>query len=210
MSETVTPTASTACTSGRWRNWRRMQARVPQLQTRAPDKSDSGTLPADVDRRAHDYAFTPCEIMSTVPPSARFALGRRGCTHAVEQVIAHAQRVGHDRQRRIHRAARREEAAVHDVEVVDFVRPAVDIERRGLRDRCRSGSCRSDGPRRPAECAGRRTGCARTGPGGIRRRGSSHLRWLLHQLLAAWRAAACGPLRCSACRPARCCRRGRA
>src|ERR1051326_3670273 len=48
-------------------------------------------------------------------------------------MIADTQGVGHDRQRRIHRAARREEAAVDDVEVVDLVRLAVDVERRRLR-----------------------------------------------------------------------------
>ena len=53
--------------------------------------------------------------------------------HPFEQVVAHAQRVGHDRQRRVHRAARREEAAVDDVEVVEIVGLAVGIERRRLR-----------------------------------------------------------------------------
>ena len=36
--------------------------------------------------------------------------------------------VGHDGQRRIHRAARREEAAVDDIEIVEVVRLAVHIE----------------------------------------------------------------------------------
>src|SRR5271169_499784 len=40
---------------------------------------------------------------------------------ALQNVIAHAQRIGHDRQRRVHRRARREEAAVHDVEILEIM-----------------------------------------------------------------------------------------
>src|SRR4030095_6522667 len=47
--------------------------------------------------------------------------------------IADAKGVGHNRQGRIHRAARRKEAAVDDIEVVDVVRLAHRIERRRLR-----------------------------------------------------------------------------
>ena len=46
-----------------------------------------------------------------------------------EQVIADAQRVGHRGQRRVHRAARGEEARVDDVQVVEVVRVAIDVER---------------------------------------------------------------------------------
>ncbi len=49
------------------------------------------------------------------------------------QMLADPQGVGHDRQRRIDRRAGREEAAVHDVEVVEFVGLAVHVEGRGLR-----------------------------------------------------------------------------
>src|SRR5271156_694575 len=40
---------------------------------------------------------------------------------------------GHDDQRRIHFTARRKEAAIHNVEIVEFVRFAVDIPGRGAR-----------------------------------------------------------------------------
>src|SRR5271166_5026760 len=51
---------------------------------------------------------------------------------ALQNVIAHAQRVGHDCQRRIHRRARREEAAIDYVQVVEIVSFAVRIETRSL------------------------------------------------------------------------------
>jgi hypothetical protein len=44
-------------------------------------------------------------------------------------VIAHPKRVGHDGQRGVHRTAGREEAAIHDVEVIHLVGPAVDVQR---------------------------------------------------------------------------------
>ena len=59
--------------------------------------------------------LSPCDQLSTEP---------------LQQVIAYAQGVGHDSQRRIHRAARREEATVDDIEIVEIVRLAVHIERR--------------------------------------------------------------------------------
>src|SRR5213078_3720580 len=49
-----------------------------------------------------------------------------------EQVLAHAQGVGDDRQRRVHRADGYEEARVEDVEVVELVGLAVDVEHRRL------------------------------------------------------------------------------
>ena len=48
-------------------------------------------------------------------------------------MIAHAQRVRDDGEGRIHRATRREEARIDDVEVVDLMGAAVRIERGGLR-----------------------------------------------------------------------------
>jgi len=44
-------------------------------------------------------------------------------------MIADAQGVRHDRERGIYRAARTEEAAVHDIEIVEFVSFAVPVER---------------------------------------------------------------------------------
>src|ERR1019366_10787671 len=53
--------------------------------------------------------------------------------HAIpaQQVLAHADRVGHGGERRVHRAAAGEEAGVDDVQVVEFVGLAVDVENRG-------------------------------------------------------------------------------
>src|SRR6266700_2118197 len=51
---------------------------------------------------------------------------------ARENVVADADGVGHDGQRRIDRAARREKAAIHDIQVVYVVRFAMRIERRHL------------------------------------------------------------------------------
>src|SRR6476659_11066328 len=47
---------------------------------------------------------------------------------ALEQVLAHADRVRHRGEGRVHRADTGEEAGVDDVQVVDFVRLAVLIE----------------------------------------------------------------------------------
>src|SRR5581483_4697606 len=47
-------------------------------------------------------------------------------------MAAHAQRVGHDRERRVDRAAGNEEAAVDDIEIVEVVRFAVNIESAGF------------------------------------------------------------------------------
>ena len=48
-------------------------------------------------------------------------------------MIAHPQRIRHDGQRRVHGCARREEASVHDIKIVEVVGFAIRIQRRGLR-----------------------------------------------------------------------------
>src|SRR5439155_12025829 len=53
--------------------------------------------------------------------------------HPLDQVIPDTQRVGHDGQSRINRRTGRKEAAVHDVQVVEFVRLAVHVECGSLR-----------------------------------------------------------------------------
>src|SRR5918996_1148941 len=60
-------------------------------------------------------------------------LPRRARAEAVEQVVTDAEGVSHRRQGRVHRTRRGEEARVDDVEVVEVVRLAVDVQRRGLR-----------------------------------------------------------------------------
>ena len=47
-----------------------------------------------------------------------------------EQMIAHTNGVGHRSQSRVHRADAREDARVDDVQVVELVRLAVDVQRR--------------------------------------------------------------------------------
>src|SRR5271169_1750109 len=44
-----------------------------------------------------------------------------GRAQALENVVAHAQRIGHDRQRRIYRRARWEEAAIHNVKILEIM-----------------------------------------------------------------------------------------
>src|SRR5271169_4863436 len=50
----------------------------------------------------------------------------------LQNVIAHTQRIGHDRQRRVYRRARREKAAVDDVKILEIMGFAIHIERRSL------------------------------------------------------------------------------
>ena len=50
-----------------------------------------------------------------------------------EQMVAYAERIGDDRQRRVDRAAGREERTVDDIEVVDIMSPAIGVQNRLLR-----------------------------------------------------------------------------
>jgi hypothetical protein len=58
---------------------------------------------------------------------------RRFGAEPVEKVIADPQRVSHDGKRWVDCTARREEAGIHHIEVVDLVRLAVAVEHGGLR-----------------------------------------------------------------------------
>src|SRR5262245_12671435 len=49
-----------------------------------------------------------------------------------QQVIADAEGIGHDRQRRIHGCAGWEKAAIDDIEIVDFVRFTIHVECRSF------------------------------------------------------------------------------
>src|SRR5271157_3457960 len=51
---------------------------------------------------------------------------------ALQNVIAHTQRIGHDRQRRIYRRARREEAAINNVKILELMGFAIHIQCRSL------------------------------------------------------------------------------
>ena len=46
-------------------------------------------------------------------------------------MLSHSQCIGHDGESRIHRAARAEKAAIDDVEIVQFVRFAIGVQRAG-------------------------------------------------------------------------------
>ena len=48
-------------------------------------------------------------------------------------MLSHAQRIRHNRQRRIHRRTRNKEAAVYHVKVIHVVRLAIHVERRRFR-----------------------------------------------------------------------------
>src|SRR3974390_3917301 len=49
--------------------------------------------------------------------------------HPFKNVVTHPQRVRHDRECRVHRRTRREEAAIDHVKVVEVVCLAVDVKR---------------------------------------------------------------------------------
>src|SRR3954454_16331624 len=83
-------------------------------------------------RRAQPTPAKPPPTTTTPSSSDMRGLLSRGArAETLEQVVADAQRVGHRRQRRVHRADAREEARVDDVEVVDLVRAAVGVQDRG-------------------------------------------------------------------------------
>src|SRR6516225_7639722 len=48
-------------------------------------------------------------------------------------MLSHAQGIGHNRQRRVDGGAGREEAAVHDVQVVEIVRLTLNVQGRASR-----------------------------------------------------------------------------
>ena len=118
MSATVMPTLSTD--GHRHRGGRRL-VRLGRA-SRASDASEQRRRARSRRPERHSARMRPASCAAA-----------RSDAEALEQVVADAQRVGHDRQRGVHRAARREEAAVDDVEVVDIVRLAVHVERGGLR-----------------------------------------------------------------------------
>ena len=50
----------------------------------------------------------------------------------LQQMIAHAQRIRHNRQRRIHRRARTEKTAIHDIQIIYVMRFAIGVEGRSF------------------------------------------------------------------------------
>src|SRR5690606_36105352 len=98
-------------------------------RTRSP-----GRLPGVRPRARRDRA--ECGLFSG--PAGRWLRRtsyRHPGAHSFEQVVTDPQRVRHGREGRVHRANARKETRVHDVEVVDLVRAAVDVEHRGGRIR---------------------------------------------------------------------------
>ena len=135
-----------------------------------PRAADAGEAAADDD----DVALP---LGQRQPTCAGSACGRARA-HALEQVVADAQRVGHRGQRRVDGADAREEARVDDVEVVELVRPAVGVEHRGRPGRCRSGRCPpgARSPRPGCRSSGRR-GAGAGGRGACRGASSIDLSW---------------------------------
>src|SRR3989475_11725156 len=92
-------------------------------------KTRSGGTPRPTARSTRTPARIRFAVLTTPPCSP----GGSALLEPREQEIPDAERVGHDRERRVDRAARGEEARVHHVEVVHFVGLAVRVQRRGLR-----------------------------------------------------------------------------
>src|SRR5215216_234757 len=97
-----------------------------RLATPATRMSAASTSPA----RAGASAGGSAEIRASAMRGPGFG---SPCVHALEQMVADAEGVGHRGQRRVHRADAREEAGVDDVEAVELVRAAVDVEHRAGR-----------------------------------------------------------------------------
>src|SRR3989475_340849 len=100
----------------------------------SPADCASSARPRGTPRQTVRSTRTPASIrlaILTTPPVA--SGGSSTLLEPLEQVIPDAERVGHDRKRRVYRSARGEEARVHHVEVVHFVRLAVRVQRGGLR-----------------------------------------------------------------------------
>src|SRR6266850_442418 len=102
ISETVMPTASTDFTI----------CAAAELDTATSTATKTSTRP------------NLLLVASRLTPGSLF--------HSLDQVFTHAQRIGHDRQRRIDGAAGDEEATVDDVKIIQIVRSAVHIERARL------------------------------------------------------------------------------
>src|SRR2546426_7657400 len=92
-------------------------------------KTRSGGTPRPTARSTR----TPASIRFAVLTTPPFSPGGSALREPREQVIPDAERVGHDRERRVYCSARDEAASVHHVEILHFVRLAVRIQRGSLR-----------------------------------------------------------------------------
>src|SRR6266516_4879638 len=79
-------------------------------------------------------------FMSRLPAQRKFAVllpllfvSYVGHTQAIHQMVAHPKRIGHDGERGIDSCARREEAPVHNVEVIDVMGFTVHVQGRCFR-----------------------------------------------------------------------------
>src|SRR2546422_5843303 len=99
----------------------------------SPAGCASSARPRGTPRQTVRSTRTPTSIRLAVLTTPPVASGGSTLLEPLEQVIPDAERVGHDRERRVYRSARGEEARVHHVEVVHFVRLAVRVQRRGFR-----------------------------------------------------------------------------
>src|SRR2546425_12231473 len=99
----------------------------------SPADCASSARPRGTPRQTVRSTRAPASIRLAVLTTPPVASGGSTLLEPLEQVIPDAERVGHDRERRVYRSARGEEARVHHVEVVHFVRLAVRVQRRGFR-----------------------------------------------------------------------------
>src|SRR5690242_5460798 len=94
--------------------------------------------PSRMSRPSAAYARSPPPRVTTTArwPAAWIATSATAAAasgEALEDTVAHSERVRHRRQRRIHGADAGEDARVGHVEVVDLVRAAVGVEHRRRR-----------------------------------------------------------------------------
>src|SRR5229473_5306685 len=129
MSETVIPIASTPSTRGAccwpracWvKSWGIARTSNTTQTASTLRSGRCGRRSGFMSRLPAHYKFPvllPIPFVSCLGPAQSF-----------HQVIAHSKCVSHDGERRIDGSARREEAPVYDVEVVDVMSLAVHVQR---------------------------------------------------------------------------------
>ncbi|SRR6266516_5472670 len=117
-------------------------ARVPSWGTRcgrspgAPRSARRSSLAASTVRANQGWITSRHAWGSSDVGSGRSPHGgaRAVSREPLPEVVTDPERVRHDGERRVHGTARGEEARVDDVEVVDLVGLAVDVEGQGLRE----------------------------------------------------------------------------
>src|SRR6266513_2510510 len=103
-------------------------SKLRTLEKNSTDRSMSETVMPTV---STDFTICTAAVLDTATSTPTntstsiFILGSRLTPiflfQSFNQMFTHAQRIGHDRQRRIDRAAGDEEAAVYDIKIVEIV-----------------------------------------------------------------------------------------